>query len=108
MNRHRDLTPDDEAFLDWLGEVVSEEIDPIPIPLEVRLNEMTRAGPPQQAGRGVPMLVMALVIVIVLGIGGLDLTAPANLLGVGLLAGVFASALLPDSGEEQSPGAREA
>ena len=107
MNRKRDLTPEDEEFLNWLGEVVSEDVPPIPIPLEVRLNEMTRTGPPESSTRLVPITVLALVIVIVLGMGGLDLTAPANLLGVALLAGVFASALLPAAADDAETEAKE-
>jgi hypothetical protein len=114
MNEHerapapdRDVAPGDDAFLDWVSESVREAEVPVPLPLEMKLNEMNHAAARPPRARGTEILVVTLVIVLVAGSLASNLADPATLLGVFLLAGAFAAALVPASSGGQQPPSEE-
>lgn len=88
------LTADDQAFLDWIGESLGDEDRGISVPLEVRLNELTRhvQEPTELAlDAGVRGVVVALILAVIAGLGGLPvwqgetfLMVVAGCLGYGL------------------------
>lgn len=107
MSEHRvptpaDRPPDDEVFLDWVSGAVEDVAVPLPLEVELRLNEMNRAASQPRESRGAATLVVTLVVVLVAGALSLNLGDPATLLGVFLLAGAFAASLFPASSDRGS------
>ena len=101
MSPRTELTQDDLAFLDWLSESVEKEEGPVPIPVEVRLNEMSR-NPPEVGVDWKPQaVVVALIIVLLAGLSGrVALWDASSLVALLLLGGVFGVGLFQNEAPE--------
>ena len=90
MSKRHELAQEDLEFLEWVSEIARSEQPPVPVPLEVRLNEMTRHPQTVDDGPEVSYLVVALVIVLVAGSLGVNLGNPNVIVGLLLVGGAFA------------------